>query len=211
MGTIDPALVHGWLAGRSLARGLPVPVADHGGWRVDTDGEEERRRYVFAIADNRLRDLVASIAAPRIFVKLCADAETFRSLLPARWSVLPANCMMVAGTVAPAPPPLPAGYVQAVQVDGRVARVVITAPDGSLASHGYAAETAGVFVYDRIVTEEPHRRRGLGRALMAALRDTRRDPGSQEVLTATPMGRALYESIGWRVYAPYTTAVIPDP
>ena len=119
--------------------------------------------------------------------------------------------MMVGDTVAPAPPPLPAGYAQAVQVDGCVARVVITAPDGSPASHGYAAETAGAFVYDRIVTEEAHRRRGLGRALMAALRDTRRDPGSREVLTATPMGRALYESIGWRVYAPYTTAVIPDP
>ena len=32
----DPTLVRGWLAARSLARGLPAPVADHGGWRVDT-------------------------------------------------------------------------------------------------------------------------------------------------------------------------------
>ena len=29
------------------------------------------------------------------------------------------------------------------------------------------------------------------------------------VLVATPAGRALYESIGWRLHGPWATAVIP--
>ena len=33
-------------------------------------------------------------------------------------------------------------------------------------------------------------------------------PTSRQVLTATPMGAALYATLGWRVYAPYTTATI---
>lgn len=30
------------------------------------------------------------------------------------------------------------------------------------------------------------------------------------VLVATPDGRALYESLGWELHSPYTTAVIPE-
>ena len=74
---------------------------------------------------------------------------------------------------------------------------------------GDAAEFAGVFVYDRIRTEEPFRRRGLGRALIAALGRERRSPESREILVATEQGRALYLTLGWRDYAPYTTGVIP--
>ncbi|AXJ94730.1 MULTISPECIES: GNAT family N-acetyltransferase [unclassified Sphingomonas] len=206
---IDPALVRGWLAARSVSRGLPAPVADHGGWRVDTGGEDEHRRYVFAAAGAGLVDLVNGIDAPRIFVKLCADEATLRALVPPRWSVLPANCMMVRDGPASAAT-LPAGYRMTVDTNGSVTRVDLIAADGSLAARGYAAESDGVFAYDRIVTEEAHRRRGLGRVVMATLAAARRDAASREVLTATPMGRALYETIGWQVYAPYTTAVIPD-
>ena len=78
-----------------------------------------------------------------------------------------------------------------------------------LAASGYAAEHDGVFIYDRIATQEAHQRRGLGRALMAALAGERRSPRSQEILTATPAGQSLYRQIGWRDYSPYSTAMIP--
>ncbi|WP_210356914.1 GNAT family N-acetyltransferase [Sphingomonas beigongshangi] len=206
---VDPDLVRGWLAARSLSRGLPAPVADHGGWRVDTDDAEERRRYVFATAGEGLVALARSIDAPRVFVKLCADAAALRALLPPRWSILPSNCMMVRAAPGPAPA-IPAGYRAMVERRGAVTRVDLVTQDGRPAARGFAAEHGGVFCYDRIVTEEAHRRRGLGRALMATLATARRDPTAREVLTATPMGRALYATIGWRVYVPYTTAVIPD-
>jgi GNAT superfamily N-acetyltransferase len=204
---VDPVLVRGWLAARSLSRGLPAPVADHGGWRVDTNGAVERRRYVFAEAGPGFTALVATIAEPGIFVKLCADADTFRTLLPPRWTITDANCMMVPEHPVGEPRAVPPGYRLATIRDGGVTHATITAPDGGLAASGYAAELDGIFVYDRIVVEAPHRRRGLGRALMMALGESC-NSSARPVLTATAMGAALYETLGWRMYAPYTTATI---
>ena len=201
----DPALVHAWLAGRSLARGLPAPVADSGGWRVDTNGDTELRRYVFARAGEGLTRLAATIDQPRIFVKLCADADTLRALLPPGWAITDATRMM-SSDATPPPLALPPGYALAIDTHGGVTHVSIATDRGEPAASGYAAEQGGVFVYDRIVVEEPHRRHGLGRALMAALGAARQDPAAQQILTATDMGAALYTLLGWRVYAPYTTA-----
>ncbi|MCI1141600.1 N-acetyltransferase [Sphingomonas sp. WKB10] len=172
----DPALVRGWLAARSLARGLPAPVADHGGWRVDTGTEPERQRYVFAAAGPGLAHLAATITEPAIFLKLCADAATLRAILPPRWTITDTNRMMV--TDGPPPPrrPLPAGYIATTTHTAGAAHVAITGPAGDLAASGYAAELDDVFVYDRIVTAEAHRRRGLGHALMTTLATTRRSP-----------------------------------
>jgi GNAT superfamily N-acetyltransferase len=205
MTAMDPALVHAWLAGRSRARGLPAPVADHGGWRVDTDGETELRRYVFAAAGPGLPDLLRTIIEPRVFVKLCADAATFRKLLPDGWAIVDANRMMVTDA-APAACDPPPGYTLALTTHDGVTHATIAAPDGDDAASGYAAEANGVFVYDRIVTSEAHRRRGLGRTVMRALGAARRDPASQQILTATDMGAALYAGLGWRTCCPYTTA-----
>lgn len=202
---IDPLLVRAWLAGRSLCRGLPAPVADSGGWRVDTDGDTELRRYVFAAIGPGLIDLLPTITAPRILVKLCADAATLRALLPPGWSILDANRMMVTDA-APVACPVPPGYTLDRTTDGTVTHVTITAPDGGEAASGHAAECDGAFVYDRIVTGEAHRRRGLGRALMGALGAARRDGRARQVLTATDMGAALYTAVGWRTYCAYTTA-----
>jgi hypothetical protein len=33
---VDPALLEAWLSARSIARGLPLPIPDQGGFRVDT-------------------------------------------------------------------------------------------------------------------------------------------------------------------------------
>lgn len=205
MNPVDPDLVRGWLAARSLSRGLPAPVADSGGWRVDTGGEDERRRYVFAEPGPGLIRLADTIAEPRIFLKLCADAATLGALLPARWSIRDANCMMVPDRAVATPRTLPPGYRASSDSHGGVTHVTIVGPHGDEAASGYAAELDGVFVYDRIVTAENHRRRGLGRALMAALGSVR-GADAREVLTATAMGAALYASLGWRVYTPYTTA-----
>lgn len=174
---------------------------------MDTDGEAERRRYVFAAPGPGLAALLATVREPRIFVKLCADAPSFRELLPPRWSITDTNCMMVSDTLAPLRPP-PAGYTLSANSANGVTHVAIIAPDGEHAAGGYAAEHDGVFVYDRIVTAEAHRRRGLGRNVMAALGAARTDRRSRQVLTATAMGTALYTALGWRIHCPYTTAAL---
>jgi GNAT superfamily N-acetyltransferase len=86
---------------------------------------------------------------------------------------------------------------------------ILTA-EGELAASGHAAESHGVFIYDRIVVEPEHRRRGLGKALMAALSGRRQSLTAKPVLVATEAGRALYSTLGWALHAPYTTAFIPQ-
>jgi GNAT superfamily N-acetyltransferase len=89
-----------------------------------------------------------------------------------------------------------------------VSQARIYSEEGALAANGYAAETNDTFIYDRIVTEPEHRRKGLGHALMMALRTTRQRPDNTELLVATEAGRDLYLSLGWETISPYATASI---
>ena len=105
------------------------------------------------------------------------------------------------------------GYALHVEDDAvraRQAHVHVHADDGSVAASGHLALDERFAIYDRIVTDPAHQRRGLGRAVMHALQALARAHGRHaNVLVATAEGRALYESLGWRLHAPWATAVIP--
>jgi GNAT superfamily N-acetyltransferase len=92
---------------------------------------------------------------------------------------------------------------------GSAIKAAIISKDGSLAASGYAAEHGQAFVFDRINTHPAHRRRGLGRALMAALGEMQQSAGTTRVLVATEEGRALYSTLGWTLLSDYSTIVIP--
>jgi len=115
-------------------------------------------------------------------------------------------------TAFPGRDALAPGYVLKVTDEGsRRAHVQVLAHDGGLAASGHLALDRRLAIYDRIVTEPAHQRRGLGRAVMGALQALAHAHGRHAgVLVATPQGRALYESLGWRLHAPWATAVIPD-
>lgn len=117
---------------------------------------------------------------------------------------------MAATMASPDVRPLPDGYRMELQQTGPVIRASIIAPDGDLAACGCAAEAADVFIYDRIVTAQEHRRKGLGLAVMTALGARRRSLAGPQLLVATEDGRRLYETLGWTVLAPFATAVIPE-
>jgi len=204
----NPSIVEAWLRARSHSRGLPQPVADHGGLRVDTASAEETARYVFAEPVEGIRRLAESIGEPRIFIKLCRPVETLRALLPAHWTVRPVTVMMTGPDELPPMPPLPHGFsLETTTVDGR-SQVLVLAADGQVAARGHAAEHGGVFAYDRIRTEAAFQRMGLGTIMMTALGAARRSPSSLRILAATDAGRALYETLGWTIYSPYSTASI---
>lgn len=205
---MDDALLFGWLAARSIARGLSVPVADRGGFRVDTGGDVEICRWAFTRPCAGLTELGRTLDAPGYFLKLCGNGADLLAALPPRWRLQePGYCMR--GPESPPPlSALPAGYALQLNRDARGSQVAILAADGALAASGTAAEVAGVFVYDRIITEPDHRRKGLGRVVMAALRETRADRAATELLVATDDGRALYTTLGWTVISPFVTAEI---
>ncbi len=203
----DAELLAGWLAARSIARGLPPPVPKHGGMRVDTGLPNEIRRYVFAGPVREIRNLALSISAPHIFIKMCGSGEQLLALMPPGWRLQPASYLMTHSCAWDAPI-LPTGYRFEVLSEQAATLVRIVASDGSLAASGYALEYGGVFIFDRIVTEPAHRRRGLGKALMAALGSTQQSSTARRVLVATEDGRALYSSLGWLVHSPYSSASI---
>jgi len=207
---VDPDLVFAWQAAHSIARGSPPPMHDRGGFRVDTHSEKEVKRWVFPQLCDGLRAIAGDITAPRHFLKLCGSDEELRSALPARWEVQPANYFMMATAAAVDTKPLPDGYRMEFEHAGPVTRASVIGPQGDLAASGCAAETADVFIYDRIETAQDHRRKGLGVAVMVALGAARKSLVSPQLLVATGDGRSLYVNLGWTVLAPFAAATIPE-
>ena len=115
---VDPQLLRAWLTGRSISRGLPAPVPDHGGWRVDVGLPTEVARYVFADVTPGLKHLGESIRAPFVSLKLCGPDSLLRSILPARWEIQGGNHLMTFDGDLRAPRAPPPGYDLEVATDG---------------------------------------------------------------------------------------------
>ena len=203
----DPALVAAWLTARSLARALPPPIRDAGGLRVDTATETELSRWIFGAPSDAIRALTAKLSAPNYAVKLAASRDVLADHIAPGWHVESEHCMMVVDRAEPHALRLPESYQWLERSDGPVTHLRILASDGQLAASGYAAQCDGVFIYDRIVTVPGHRRRGLGAALMARLGMAKRAADAFEIQTASDAGKALYLTLGWRVYVPWSTAL----
>lgn len=205
MPDVDAGLLGRWLAARSVARQLPAPVPDHDGYRVDTRSEVETCRYVFAEINWGLIALSRQIDDPLTLLKVCATAETMAGALPPNWQVEPTGSVMSCDC-PDLSPATPAGYVIELYEAGGVIRGAVRTNARAHAASGYAVERGGVFIFDRIVVEQAHQRRGLGAALMTALTRCRRDQASRFTLVATPAGRSLYEKLGWSARSAYSTA-----
>ncbi|MBB6120081.1 GNAT superfamily N-acetyltransferase [Nocardiopsis algeriensis] len=98
-------------------------------------------------------------------------------------------------------------------------RVVLAEIDGEVVAGGalrpYRADRPAVAEFKRIWTSDRHRRRGLGRKVMAALEEAARDLGYSSVILFTgpsqPEAVALYERIGYRWVDPATVEDLPYP
>jgi len=206
----SPEIVAAWVAGWARSRRVGPPVGVMGGHHVTVGLPQQRARYVFAaIAHGDLRRLAGEIPDPWIFLKVCEPTAALDAVWPHGWVVQPEGFMMTAALAPSVPPDLPPGYRLVLTEDPSIVATVLDG-QGAVAASGRASFAAGHATIDQIVTDENHRRRGLGRVVMAALseaalaRDIRRG-----ILVATPMGRQLYEALGWRLHAHFTTAVIP--
>jgi len=204
---VDAEMLVAWLAGRSLARGLPAPVADRGGFRVDTRSNAEVARWVFPQVGDGLRQLASEIDRPGYLLKLCGPPADLRAAVSPAWTI-GAPAYFMTGTSAPPRAPLPLGYRIVVERDGAVVAARIVSDADGIAASGFAAEAGGAFVYDRIITEPAHRRRGLARALLRALHDARACSDAAALLVATQAGRGLYATLGWETLSLYSTASI---
>ena len=209
MTDVDAKVVEHWVCARCLAKGLPQPVADRGGWRVDTNTEEERRRFVFAHPGPGIAELASELVETRVFLKLARANQALMALLPERWKLQEARTMMIRLRDDPLPPGLPAPFAATVSRQNGANHVEIRTADGELAARGSSAVFQNVYTYDSIETRPQFRRRGLGISVMRILGDLK-PKDSMEVLVATEEGRHLYARLGWSIYSPYATAAIED-
>jgi GNAT superfamily N-acetyltransferase len=212
---VDLSLLERWLTGWSLSRGLPPPGHRGGGLVVAVGWPAQVRRHVVVEARHALQECALQIYQPCIDRQAAIDADQLRRALPARSKIDSPGYLMFrpAAMARPLTAPAgarPAGYSAAVEAERGAAVLRVADATGQAAATGRVLLNGATGIFDRIETFEPHRRKGLGSAVMCALDGLAEQAGlSERLLVATAAGRELYPSLGWRVAAPWSTAVIP--
>ncbi|MEK2479233.1 GNAT family N-acetyltransferase [Streptomyces noursei] len=160
---------------------------------------DEVGRHVLPKAEEPLvRSAAASVSVPRTWMKTPAEPEEIESWLSQGWVMEEIGHLMAVDLMA-TDPVAPQGYTATVETIGAVTYVRVLDAAGEQAAQGQMASLGEAVVVDRVVTEEAHRRRGLGNFVMRTLADRALETGAVlGVLGATDAGRALYETLGWK-------------
>lgn len=208
---ISQDIVGKWLKAWSLSRDLPLPTQYKSGFKVDVGYEKQKARYVFTELNDDFFALAESINEPWIYLKVCASPSELKSL-PERWSIQPQGYMMECFPSMNIPDIiLHENYQLEYDHYDSTFVVKIVTKDGKLASVGRVVIVDDLAVYDRISTEENHKRKGLATFLMKELEKIALSQNvSNHFLVATEQGKSLYESLGWELYSLYTSIVIPS-
>ncbi|MFF8991746.1 GNAT family N-acetyltransferase [Streptomyces sp. NPDC014983] len=205
--------VQAWIHGWTVSRGAAAPVPTPWGFTVDVGLPGHVVRHVLSAADETaVRRITGDTTAPGVWLKAPVPPDMLEAWLPAGWSLAGGPGFLMAAAVraarAETPPATADGYRLDTWTRAGVARALVRTADGAFAARGQVAVTGSAFVLDQIETDPAHRRRGLGRLVMHALVEIAAGRGAAAgVLVATPEGRALYETAGWRVLAPLTGAM----
>lgn len=207
----DPQIVAVWAKGWAHAREVTPPVPDSGAYRIEVGLPDHVRRYIFDAPSSAVRQLADRITEPYVFIKVCAPPDVVRTLLPSNWVLQsPAYMMTALEGMTPVNVPLPEGYTLHTTENPGVSIVRILAANGEEAAIGRVGFVEDFAIYDRIATHENHRRRKLGTIIMKELEAIGNARGIKKgLLVATDDGRALYETIGWKMHSLYCTAEIP--
>lgn len=204
-------LVEKWLKGWSLSRELPLPIRFKSGFKVDVGYERQKSRYVFPELNKDFIQLSESVNEPWVFLKVCAAPEEIECCVSEKWIIQPQGYMMSCFHSMDIPKiNLPSDYKFEFEKYNSTFVVKVFTENNVLASIGRVVLVDDLAIYDRISTEENHRRKGLATLLMKELDEIARSKGcSKNILVATAEGKSLYKSLGWKFYSYYTSIVIP--
>jgi Predicted acetyltransferase len=208
-GQISSDTIEKWLKAWSLSRQLPLPVRYKSGLMVDVGEKKQRTRYVFPNCNDDFFELAETINEPWVFLKVCTFFNEFKNKIPERWMLQPQGYMMYCSSpMTFTDKNLPDEYrFEYRQYESTfVVNIMI---NNKVASSGRIVFVDDLAVYDRILTENDHRRKGLAGLVMKELEKIALSKGfSHSFLVATEQGKKLYESLGWKLYSPYTSIVI---
>ncbi|WP_312302882.1 GNAT family N-acetyltransferase [Chryseobacterium sp.] len=212
MKKVSAEIVENWLKGWSLSRELPFPTRYKSGFKVIVGYENQKERYVFPELNEDFFQLADSIAEPWVYLKVCASPNQFIEKIPERWKLQSQGYMMTCFQPMNFPEvTLADGYQVEYGQHNSTFMVKIIAENGEQASIGYVALSDDLAVYDRIVTEKNHQRKGLASFLLKELEKIALSKGyTNNFLVATEEGKLLYENLGWKVYSLHTSVVIPE-
>ncbi|WP_028279485.1 GNAT family N-acetyltransferase [Arthrobacter sp. H5] len=201
---LNEELVKTWIAGWASCRGYEPQ--DHGRTVsvVLTDQQNHLEHIVYEPTDEEFRNLVEDTRKDSYRVltvvtnrmqELIDISEKLRMRVTDRQQAL--MWVDMAGQDVEDPRPPDEDFKLEHVRDTSCRRVFVTA-NGDKAARGSVAVQGDYAVYDRIVTSENYRRRGLGsfvmRALTAAVLE---DDVEMGLLMASSDGRHLYQYLGW--------------
>jgi len=203
------ATAEAWARGWTLTRGKSHPVTQTYGCKIDLGAPDHLERHVVTNFDAQaLHALTTSLTVPGTWLKVCASPETVTPFLRDIWQVQPPEYLM-AVALRQAAVSAHNDYRLSIRTSGTVTDAEFTDKDGQVAAKGRVAQSNGCAIFDQIVTEPEHQRKGLGRIIMTALSNhSIANESNTGVLVATEDGRALYTSMGWTVVSLVTAAVI---
>lgn len=202
--------IEDWAAGYALCRGLMEPVAvPHGVW-LDIGRADERGRIMLSNTDRSVvQGLIERTGRPGICLEVPTREEGDQVFPNHGWAVRERAFLMAARlpefTFAVADATLP--ETEVVENGPLIQAQIRLGGDDPVAS-GTCALIGSSCVFDRIVTCEKHRRKGLATILMNTLTAVALRRGVRAgVLVATPAGRELYARLGWSDVSPIISAL----
>ncbi|MDX3539178.1 GNAT family N-acetyltransferase [Streptomyces sp. MB09-01] len=188
------------------------------GFTIDVGLPGHVMRHVLHSADEAtVRKVTEHATAPGVWLKALVPPEALEPWLAPGWHLAGGTGYLMSASLpkthARALTETPAGYRLNTWTRGGVTRALVRTAEGVFAARGQIAVTGASAVVDQVETDPAHQRRGLGRLVMCRLTAAAAEQGATAgVLGATPEGRALYETMGWRALAPLTGAMRgPDP
>lgn len=198
-------LARSWVDGWTVSRRVSKPVDEPWGLSIQVGLQGQMVRHVLLDADaETARGLIGSVTGPATYVKAFLAPDVMRPWFSPEWMPTDPGFLM-AVDLCPSAVRAPRGYTATTETADGVIVVRVLAADGELAARGQVGLTGAAGVFDQIVTDEGHRRLGLGTVVMGALTDAAIESGATTgLLGATVQGRALYETLDWKVLAPLT-------
>lgn len=202
-----PDLVMAWGRGRAVSRLTAPPVPVPGGFEVEIGRPSREIRQVFhTYSAETLAAAAERLSAPGRQIMIAGPPDLLRESVPAAWTMDP-DAHLMAVAFAPTRFRVPDEYRLSIETEGALTVARAFYVTGDLVASARLGRDGEFGVFDKVVTEPAHQRKGLGSTLMRALTGHAVSLGMEwGLLVGSDEGRALYEHLGWTFLADFPGA-----